>query len=304
MGRFSGSQDYNDSTMFDVLKNLKLSLLHMGFVQLDERWRFDHVISPFSRLYLITAGEGWVWHNGQTFVLKPGSLYLIPSFTYSRYHCDQFLEQYYISFFDEMKEGLSIYDLKSMLYEVPAHELDDKLMERLLNLNPGRMINEWDPRTYDNRPEVLSFNQPRPNQSMSQYVETHGILLQLFSRFVGAESDQDRHRAKGIHQLATVLQHIDAHLHGKLTVEELASSIHLNADYFSRLFLSIVGVRPMDYIINKRLERAQLLIMTSSLGLKEVAESVGIPSIHYFSRLFKRRFGIPPGQYRETLWHM
>jgi AraC-like DNA-binding protein len=290
--------------MYDIVKNLKLGLLHIGFIQLDERWQYDNVISPFSRLYLITDGEGWVWHNGQKFVLRPGSLYLIPSFTYSRYHCDRFLEQYYISFFDEMSEGLSIYDLKSMAYETNANELDYRLMERLLALNPGRTIKEADPKTYDNRPEVLSFNQPKPNQSTSQYVETHGILLQLFSRFFASENDQDRQRAKGFHQLAVVLQYIDSHLHEKLTVEQLASNANLNADYFSRLFLSIVGIRPVDYIINKRLERAQLLMMTSSSALKEIAESVGIPSIYYFSRLFKRRFGIPPGQYRETIWTM
>ncbi|QIP14260.1 AraC family transcriptional regulator [Spirosoma aureum] len=290
--------------MYDIVKNLKLGLLHIGFIQLDERWQYDNVISPFSRLYLITDGEGWVWHNGQKFVLRPGSLYLIPSFTYSRYHCDRFLEQYYISFFDEMSEGLSIYDLKSMAYETYANELDYRLMERLLTLNPGRTIKEADPKTYDNRPEVLSFNQPKPNQSTSQYVETHGILLQLFSRFFASENDQDRQRAKGFHQLAGVLQYIDSHLHEKLTVEQLASNANLNADYFSRLFLSIVGTRPVDYIINKRLERAQLQMMTSSSALKEIAESVGIPSIYYFSRLFRRRFGIPPGQYRETIWTM
>ncbi|UFH52123.1 AraC family transcriptional regulator [Spirosoma sp. KNUC1025] len=290
--------------MFDIIKSLRLSLLHIGFIQLDARWQFDKVISPFSRLYLITAGEGWVFHNGQKFLLKPGYLYLIPSFTYSRYHCDQFLEQYYISFFDEMQEGLSVYDLKSMVYETEAQTLDYSLMERLLAQNPGRTITEIDPKTYDNRPEVLSFNQSRVNQSVSQYVETQGMLLQLFSRFLSAESDLDQQRARGFHQLASVLQHIDRHLHEKLTVEQLAGSIHLNPDYFSRLFLSIVGIRPMDYIINKRLERAQLLMMTSSMPLKKVAETVGIPSIYYFSRLFKRRFGIPPGTYRETIWHM
>lgn len=276
----------------------------MGFIQLDSRWQYDQVISPFSRLYLITDGEGWVWHNGQKFTLKPGHLYLIPSFTYSRYHCDQFLEQYYISFFDEMREGLSIYDLKSMRYEVEAQPLDYSLMARLLAQNPGRTIQQPNPKEYDNRPEVLSFNQPRPNQSMSQFVETNGILLQLFSRFLGVENEDDQQRAKGLHQLASVLQYIDGHLHDKLTVEQLAAKVHLHVDYFSRLFLSIVGVRPIDYIINKRLERAQLLIMTSPMALKEIAESVGIPSIYYFSRLFKRRFGIPPGQYRETAWSM
>ncbi len=290
--------------MFDAIKSLRLSLLHMGFIQLDSRWQYDQVISPFSRLYLITDGEGWVWHNGQKFTLKPGHLYLIPSFTYSRYHCDQFLEQYYISFFDEMREGLSIYDLKSMRYEVEAQPLDYSLMARLLAQNPGRTIQQPNPKEYDNRPEVLSFNQPRPNQSMSQFVETNGILLQLFSRFLGVENEDDQQRAKGLHQLASVLQYIDGHLHDKLTVEQLAAKVHLHVDYFSRLFLSIVGVRPIDYIINKRLERAQLLIMTSPMALKEIAESVGIPSIYYFSRLFKRRFGIPPGQYRETAWSM
>ncbi|WP_245859435.1 AraC family transcriptional regulator [Spirosoma aerolatum] len=276
----------------------------MGFIQLDSRWQYDHVISPFSRLYLITNGEGWVWHNGQKFILKPGYLYLIPSFTYSRYHCDQFLEQYYISFFDEMPEGLSIYDLTSTLYEVKAEPVDYSLMERLLAQNPGRTIQQPNPKEYDNRPEVLSFNQPKPSQSLSQFVETNGILLQLFSRFLGAENNDDRQRAKGIHQLASVLQYIDSHLHDKLTVEQLATKVHLNVDYFSRLFLTIVGIRPTDYIINKRLERAQLLMTTSSMALKAVAESVGIPSIYYFSRLFKRRFGIPPGQYRETAWTM
>lgn len=290
--------------MFDAIKSLRLSLLHMGFIQLDSRWQYDQVISPFSRLYLITDGEGWVWHNGQKFTLKPGYLYLIPSFTYSRYHCDQFLEQYYISFFDEMREGLSVYDLKSMRYEVEAQPLDYSLMARLLAQNPGRTIQQPNPKEYDNRPEVLSFNQPRPNQSMSQFVETNGILLQLFSRFLGVENEDDRQRAKGLHQLASVLQYVDGHLHDKLTVEQLAAKVHLHVDYFSRLFLSIVGVRPIDYIINKRLERAQLLIMTSPMALKEIAESVGIPSIYYFSRLFKRRFGIPPGQYRETAWSM
>ncbi|MVM41728.1 helix-turn-helix domain-containing protein [Spirosoma sp. HMF3257] len=290
--------------MFDIIKSLQLRLLHMGFIQLDSRWQYDNVISPFSRLYLITAGEGWVLHNGQKFILKPGYLYLIPSFTYSRYHCDQFLEQYYISFFDALQEGLSIYDLKSMAYEIEAMPIDYALMERLLAQNPDRAIIQPDPKTYDNRPEVLPFNQPKPNQSMSQFVETNGILLQLFSRFLGAENDQDQQRAKGFHQLASVLQYIDSHLHEKLTVELLARNAHLNTDYFSRLFLSIVGIRPMDYIINKRLERAQLLMMTSSIALKEIAESVGIPSIYYFSRLFKRRFGSPPGMYRSTAWHM
>ncbi|MBO9637440.1 MAG: helix-turn-helix transcriptional regulator [Siphonobacter aquaeclarae] len=270
----------------------------MGFTPLDQQWQYDRVISPFSRMYLITDGEGWVSHNGQKFILKPGYLYLIPSFTYSRYHCEEYLEQFYLTFFDELEEGLSIYEMRPVRYEVPALPHDRLLFERLLALNPNRAIIEKDPKLYDNRPEILSFNQ-RADQPLPDYLETNGILLQLFSRFLEGQTDQENRRAQGLHQLSAVLQFINRNLHDKLTIEQLAEKAHLNVDYFSRLFLSIVGVRPMDYLINKRLERAQLLMMTSRSSLKEIAEQVGIPNIYYFSRLFKRRFQVPPGEYRS-----
>lgn len=133
-----------------------------------------------------------------------------------------------------------------MAYEVKAEPIDYTLMARLLEQNPDRAITQSDPKAYDNRPEVLPFKQPKSNQSVSQFVETNGILLQLFSRFLGAENDQDQQRAKGFHQLSSILQYIDRQLHDKLTVEQLAHNAHLNTDYFSRLFLSIVGIRPMN----------------------------------------------------------
>jgi transcriptional regulator GlxA family with amidase domain len=60
----------------------------------------------------------------------------------------------------------------------------------------------------------------------------------------------------------------------------------------------------MEYIHNKRLERAQLLLTTSSASLKEIAGRVGIPNIYYFSRLFKRKYAVPPGEYRKMKWQV
>jgi AraC-like DNA-binding protein len=290
--------------MFDSLETLKISLLHIGHVQLNAQWQFDKVISPFSRLYLITGGEGWVFHNNQKFILQPGYLYLIPSFTYSRYHCDAYLEQYYISFVDDMAGGLSIYELQNFVYQTPALDLDYPLFGRLLALNPGRTITASDPKRYDNRPDLLSFNLPKPNQTPGAYVESQGILRQLFSRFFKPDWGSDQKQKKSLHQLTSVLQHIHENLHQKLTVEKLAADHCLHPDYFSRLFLEILGIRPLDYINNKRLERAQLLLSTSTASLSDVAEMVGIPNIYYFSRLFKQKLNMPPGKYRKIAWQV
>lgn len=288
--------------MIDTLYTLKFNLLHVGYASLGSDWQFDGVLSPFSRLYFITEGEAWVYHNQQKYVLKPGYMYLIPKFSVSRYHCDTNMEQYYISFLDDSESGLSVFDMLPFVYEAKASHFDKELFQRLLELHPGRTILKSDPKTYDNRADLLSFNQKYPPTNEHHLIETQGILLQLVSRFIrpttafGNASEKHRHSDIGF-----VLRFIHTHLDKKLTVEQLAGLQGLNCDYFSRQFQKVLGVRPLDYIINKRLERAKLLITTSSLSLQEIADRVGVFDIYYFSKLFKSRFGIAPSQYRKQV---
>ncbi len=289
--------------MIDTLYTLKLSLLHIGYASLSTNWQFDGVLSPFSRLYLITEGEAWVYHNQQKYLLKPGYMYLIPKFSVSRYHCDTNMEQYYISFLDDSESGLSVFDMLPFVYEAKASHFDRELFQRLLDLHPGRTILKSDPKTYDNRADLLSFNQKNLSANENQLIETQGVLLQLVSRFIRPNTASDnigeKHRRNDI---GFVLRFIHTHLDKKLTVEQLAEIQGLNCDYFSRQFLKILGVRPLDYIINKRLERAKILITSSSLSLQEVADRVGIFDIYYFSKLFKNRFGIAPSRYRKQVF--
>ncbi|MEM8967754.1 MAG: AraC family transcriptional regulator [Bacteroidota bacterium] len=284
--------------MLDTLRTLRLRLLHIGFASLNHRWQFERVISPFSRLYLITGGDAWVFHNDRKYTLKPGYLYLIPSYTDSKYHCDHFMEQYYISFLDEMEEGLSIYETLAFTYEVKAQAIDYHLFKRLLQLNPDKPIKKIDPKAYDNRSDLLSFNLPETQQSWSDFMESQGVLLQLFSRFLANTTLDQEKKIKSYRRLAATIRFIHRNIKEKLTVEELAEQAYLHPDYFSRLFMSITGVRPIEYIQKMRMERAQLLLTTTNAAVSEIAEEVGIPNVPYFSRLFKRNYNISPARYR------
>lgn len=117
------------------LQSLKLSLRNIGYARLDKSWDYDDIHSPFTRLYYITTGSAKVHHNNQVFHLRPGHMYLIPSYTYSRYQCDFYHEQYYIHFYEEIGKGLSIYNLRNFVYEIKATEIDRAYFERLLSLN-------------------------------------------------------------------------------------------------------------------------------------------------------------------------
>ena len=73
-----------------------------------------------------------------------------------------------------------------------------------------------------------------------------------------------------------VLNYIHENLHENLTVNQLADYCHLNTDYFSRVFNENFGMRPNKYIQSKRIERAQLLLLSTNNSLKQIAEKVGL----------------------------
>ena len=80
----------------------------------------------------------------------------------------------------------------------------------------------------------------------------------------------------------------------------------LVADHFkistyslSRLFKSHFGIGFTEYISTQRIEYAKQLLLTTDRPVSEIASTVGLPNVNYFSRLFKSMVGIPPLKYRN-----
>ena len=83
-------------------------------------------------------------------------------------------------------------------------------------------------------------------------------------------------------------------------VESLCSMLHLSHAQLCRIFRRFVGGTPVDYIAEKRLARARLLLETSSLQAQEIAYVSGFADPDYFYKTFKKRFGQTPSQYRKS----
>jgi AraC-like DNA-binding protein len=285
--------------MNKTLQSIKLSLLNTNLVELDEKWNYDNVVSPFSRLYYVKEGSAVVAHNDREFNLKPGYMYLIPSYTYSRYKCDKYQKQYYVSFLEELSSGLSIYELRDFIYEIKATEIDLYYFKRMLKINPNRYLINDDPEIYDNRDYLLDFKAKNELLTSSEYLETKGILTTLFSRFI-----KDGVKKQTVEEIKTVglrgvLKYINENLQHHITVKGLAEHSNLSTDYFSRVFVQKYKMRPVKYIQSKRIERAQLLLLTTDYTIKQIAHKVGLDNISNFSKIFKTVSGVTPGAYRK-----
>lgn len=286
-------------TEFNCSINVKLTLLYNSLETVGEWWCFKEVISPFSRIYLITEGEGWVYHNNHEYHLTPGKLFFIPKFTFHSYKCKESMGHYYFCFLDEMAAGADMYDLLRFNYLTDACTEDLMLFEKLNQLNPDRKILNPDPVVYDNKESLHSFLHRNLEQKIAESFETQGIMLQLISRFINDDQTMNETSRNQKKQLNKVTYFIDQNLDKKITLDDLANQICLSADYFSKIFNEIMGIRPMEYVSRKRIERAQMLLITTNLSISQIAEKVGIYNNSYFSTLFKKYTLSTPETYKK-----
>ena len=283
----------------NLLNTLQISLLNADQCSVSN-WNHNNVISPFTRMYLVNGGEGKISHGNKEYDLKPGNIYIIPGYTYCDYSTNSFLDHYYIHLIPELAGGLNIYNIMDFKYEISATDRDLQLFKRIIQLNPGIKLREINPRKYTQDSLIQKAMVLNSAKEITSHIETMGILLQLFSRFFKSvkevqETENLQHKGK----IIKAINYINENLHKNILIKELSDMCCCSNDYFSRIFLKIMGTRPIDYINLKKIETAQLLLITSDDPIEKISLEIGVDNYPYFNRLFKKYSRCTPGEYRK-----
>lgn len=99
--------------------------------------------------------------------------------------------------------------------------------------------------------------------------------------------------------LERVIKYTDEHYLENITLDTIANECYVNKYYISHLFAKYKKVSFGQYILSKRLARAQMFLFTTELPIAEIAEKSGFSDPNYFCRVFKKTTGITPMQYRQ-----
>jgi AraC family transcriptional regulator len=103
------------------------------------------------------------------------------------------------------------------------------------------------------------------------------------------------------HKLRRVIEYIMENLDGNPTLEGMAAVVNFSPYHFARLFKAATGLAPYQFVITRRIERAQhLLRRNGELGLAEVAFRSGFANQSHFCLHFKRIAGVTPRRFREN----
>ena len=74
----------------------------------------------------------------------------------------------------------------------------------------------------------------------------------------------------------------------------------MSVSWFIRSFKQYAGTTPMQYLVERRMANAQVLLETTSYNISEIAALVGYDNPLYFSRIFRKQKGMSPSEYRKT----
>jgi AraC-like DNA-binding protein len=95
-----------------------------------------------------------------------------------------------------------------------------------------------------------------------------------------------------------VIDYVAANLTDPISLTDLAEVAGLSRMHFAAQFRRSTGFRPHDYLVDRRIEYARGLLVSSDLSLIEIALSAGFASQAHFSRMFKRFTGVTPAAWR------
>lgn len=92
---------------------------------------------------------------------------------------------------------------------------------------------------------------------------------------------------------------IETNFHKDIRIAQVAENLRLDRSYFTHLFTDHMNLSPQQYLIQVRMQHAQILLEQSDYSVSHVAAQVGYPDSANFSRIFRRYVGVSPSSFRK-----
>lgn len=127
------------------------------------------------------------------------------------------------------------------------------------------------------------------------------LLLAVCPSFVTADdwarpAQRSSHGEQLIQSVETLIRD---NLSQRLLLDQVAAYFHISGRQLSRLFAQYRGTTFSVYVVTERLREAVQLIEQTEFSISHIAEQTGFQSVHYFTNVFRRTYGVPPATYRR-----
>lgn len=263
-------------------------------MEIDPEWNVKKHRHSFFEFHYVSGGYTYTTINNVERRINAGSFYIMPPGTYHSHRQDQgkghsgfALRWEFVKKDVKVEFGGSSYELESigeLLLNVSAIPVEDggKILNQMTDLLERTEQEVW------NLTLQLAFCQ---------------LLFNIAGFYNDDKSSFELNVNQSLFENQTVrgaMNFIRENYSQDIDVEAVAHSIHSSYSHLSRLFKKHTG-ETLSYHLNKvRLVNSQKLLKCSDKSIAQIAREVGIGNDQYFCTLFKKVYGISPGNYRNN----
>lgn len=238
-------------------------------------------ITPYYYLLFVLDGQGTFHQNNRTFPLRPNDLFcLFPQVPHEYYtEPKQPLHKMILAF-----DGrLALQLLERIGFTPDTPHISGAMTPELVQLM-------WDFIDLVSAPD-------RRNTDLARL----SLFQQIFDRLSAHAPAAPSEAGAASSWMQKGLEYIQIHYAESITVERVAEYAGVDRTHFSKQFSKTIGLSPMQYIQQLKMNEAKLLLEQTAYTLTEIAQSVGYPDLFSFSKAFKKKVGMPPNSYRAHI---
>ena len=249
----------------------------------------------FAELIIITRGGGIHWIDGDEYEVAAGDVFLIQGNT-SHY----FTERYNLEMYNIMFDDSFLRDHLKSLYSLPG-------FNAFFLFEPTcRKRHRFQSRLHLNANALLSMHtllrqmeqdcqSPAPGTDLLLLAKTLEIFV-----IISKEYSQDSNpMVRSLFRLGEVVTRLKNEYMQPWTLKRIAKIAAMAPSTLIPIFKEVTGESPIEYLLKVRLKKAAESLSQSDKSISEIAHECGFADSNYFSRQFKKLFGISPRDYRQ-----
>jgi len=265
--------------MYEKFKRKDLNIISLdiganAYVFLNEHWKYDNACDPFSRLYFVRKGKGFLKSDEGEIELKGGYVYLIPANYVFSYGCES-LEKIY---FHVSVSTLEKYDVMTSVKKICAIPFGEDEFNILLDCYLS-----------DNYFDLMKLKKI-----------IYETILKCEKKYKFEKRDI-REYSETVNKIMTFI-----HENGKinLSVADISKKLFISESKVRNDFKRETGKNIGEYIDEYVFVKAKKMLGREENSIKDVSVELGFCDQFYFSRRFKQRYGQTPSEYKKEIHNL
>ena len=258
---------YNRKSQFPVI------IENIGITYPNPKYRVSRTNNDMFIFEYILSGSGYIEVNGKTFKVSANDVYIIEPGQDHTYYSDsknpfkKIWINFYSDIFTEIFKSFGLSN-KTVFHNTETLELFKEIQ------NLKKVSNFSDDICYDIAPVIFK------------------ILCIL------ATNDNKQVSLSKTAKLTK--RYIDESIYSNTTLEDIANMLNLSKAHIIREFSKNYGISPYNYLIEQKIATAKKMLILHNMNISEISSQLGFEDANYFSKLFKKKTGISPLQYRKS----